>query len=1724
MERRNKKLLRLFLSLVLVLCQAFSFVPVNADTAEEETVPKEKITSAHNGKDFVKGVSKLSKKYRIAADTKKGMPELSGAEGVDYGGSCVMSFKSKKDYDAALKELEKKDIDYTVDGSVGICAPVLKTANKEAKINPNAKTKICIIDTGSNIANEKVSLLEDDGSDNNGHGTSMAKLILSETNDAYIISVKAIGDNGKGRLSDVYAGVRYAIDHKADYILMAVSLKDNGDYDGFVSLVKEAVKGGIKVIASAGNNNADASGYIPAGIKGVITAGAIDSDGYKNPQSNYGKSVNYYLTADSTSEAAAKLAGLMIAGKSSGCATKYKVKNEEDGETTETSASIETTVETESEKPTDETETSETTEASETTETKESSATNDVTETNGSTGETTEEPEFEINKSKMTWPKKTDLVAAGYSSSDEFASAVIAACKAMKGAEYGTGNGQADCMRYVNLAYAQALKLISGLKVSNGKIPGVKRSNGNVTYNGTSLSKSKYHLVDGCTTWSEKSPHAMGHPGGINIDDAGGLKAALKKLGAKKGSIILFGAKSGSSEFKWTHAAIYTGTGTNVYEAPGGNYTTGVVYTKTDHGSGRKKYTYVAVFTYESFVLPKRITVVKTSSKQGLTENNDCYSLQGTKYGLYNSAGTLVHEFTLDQDGKADTFSISDQNQTYYVSEISAGRGYKVNETKYTVDPQKADSSGLITIKVEDEPVASEGKLVIEKKDPEGWDSVTGKKMAEAVFRVDYYDSVSIDGYKDLFDGDGNPKEAKATANISSFSAAQGPAVFEISAKTLSEADASGYFSKLKGLSALPLGTYVITEIKAPAGYKMADASKPLMMKIRQEGNDAVAYYTADPSEYQVLEDKIVLNEASNNGKAFFRKKITVNEDDDFEMSLYSMEGTEYAVFHKESGSLALTVVFGKDGKYREVKFPSGVKTQDIGDDGVLKLPAGEYVAKEIHSGYGLYLDNTEKTFTVNENETAEIEFSDEPVFTRFDWLIKKVRSNLSSEIVSMIDVEGAEFTLCYYAGFYDDESYKNETPSKKWVFRTDKEGKVCYDESHFVSGDKLFKNSKGEYLAPQGTYVITETKAPSGMEVSSEVKKIVVRFAKDIVKGSASDPALNFASASSVTDNSAAGFKDGSTEYYNDYKSSVSTKAVSTTSGAKELAAVKDAGITDILTYKNLLPGYQYKVRAWIVKTDGKTVVDPFDTVLKIDKGGDRSGTLSISFTVDASVLKGETLTVMEEVYIIDGDGKELLYASHADINNKEQQVVVPDIKTELIDEKIDSYTDQDNLKLLSYGKDVTLTDYVSYKNLIVGKTYKLTGTLIQKETGKQLLNSKGKAYTASVEFKCEKENGIVKVVFEHVDTTVLKGSVVACETLSAGGIDLIVHWDVNDKKQTLTSPEIKTSARDGQNNTKTLTYSETCDITDTVSYKGLTTGKKYKITGTLMNKATGKEYVDTDGKKYTASVEFTAETGSGTVEVKFKNVKISYEYTAIVVFESLREMRKDIEIAVHEDIYDNEQTVYRPYASTVASSSSGTKNITDLTGKTKISDKVMYKGFTPGNTYRATATLYKTNGTQIMNDGKPVTNSVTFTPKESDGTVKVPLTFKTDSISSGEAVVIFENIYDVATEEEISNGVQFKDIEIVRHNDLKNKDQTLKYNPTVPKTGEGTSPVMVIGLLILCSAAGPLGLALKVKRGAKYRDPQRSRRKPDGNSLSSFLKRRRQACNSRAWRNWSP
>ena len=124
---------------------------------------------------------------------------------------------------------------YSKDGEFGICGE--SSVLNNVQINPDATTKIAIIDTGSDIANEAVSVISDDASDANGHGTAMASYVLENTDDAYIISVKAFGSDGKGDVSDVYAAVQYAINSDVDVILMAFSLRDNGNYDAFKALI-----------------------------------------------------------------------------------------------------------------------------------------------------------------------------------------------------------------------------------------------------------------------------------------------------------------------------------------------------------------------------------------------------------------------------------------------------------------------------------------------------------------------------------------------------------------------------------------------------------------------------------------------------------------------------------------------------------------------------------------------------------------------------------------------------------------------------------------------------------------------------------------------------------------------------------------------------------------------------------------------------------------------------------------------------------------------------------------------------------------------------------------------------------------------------------------------------------------------------------------------------------------------------------------------------------------------------------------------------------------------------------------------------------------------------------------------------------------------------------------------------------------------------------------------
>lgn len=218
-----------------------------------------------------------------------------------------------------------------------------------------------------------------------------------------------------------------------------------------------------------------------------------------------------------------------------------------------------------------------------------------------------------------------------------------------------------------------------------------------------------------------------------------------------------------------------------------------------------------------------------------------------------------------------------------------------------------------------------------------------------------------------------------------------------------------------------------------------------------------------------------------------------------------------------------------------------------------------------------------------------------------------------------------------------------------------------------------------------------------------------------------------------------------------------------------------------------------------------------------------------------------------------------------------------------------------------------VTLTDTVSYTGLVPGKEYRATGVLMDKETGEKLLVD-GKEITAETVFVPETKNGSVDVTFIF-DATGLHGKeIVVFEDLYRENVLLATHADINDKGQTvkIKNPEIGTKATaDGK---KEIT-ADKITITDVVSYKDLTPGKEYKLTGVLMNKATNDKLL-IDGKEITAEATFTPKATTGEVEMTFTfDARELTAETEVVVFEKL--YRDGIEIAVHADIEDEGQTV---------------------------------------------------------------------------------------------------------------------------------------------------------------------------------------------------------------------
>ena len=127
---------------------------------------------------------------------------------------------------------------------------------------------------------------DNNASDENGHGTHVAGTIAA-ANDGYgstgiaygaaIMAIRVLDGDGSGLISDVAAGIRYAVDNGADIINLSLG----GGYSSALrSALAYADQNGVFVVAAAGNESAATPAYpaaFSAELTNVLSVGAHDA-------------------------------------------------------------------------------------------------------------------------------------------------------------------------------------------------------------------------------------------------------------------------------------------------------------------------------------------------------------------------------------------------------------------------------------------------------------------------------------------------------------------------------------------------------------------------------------------------------------------------------------------------------------------------------------------------------------------------------------------------------------------------------------------------------------------------------------------------------------------------------------------------------------------------------------------------------------------------------------------------------------------------------------------------------------------------------------------------------------------------------------------------------------------------------------------------------------------------------------------------------------------------------------------------------------------------------------------------------------------------------------------------------------------------------------------------------------------------------------------------------
>ena len=939
------------------------------------------------------------------------------------------------------------------------------------------------------------------------------------------------------------------------------------------------------------------------------------------------------------------------------------------------------------------------------------------------------------------------------------------------------------------------------------------------------------------------------------------------------------------------------------------------------------------------------LKMVKKDADTGNTVN-----VAGATFELYDENGSKVSFKTMTSAGVQtfDSFTTNENGCVYTLEKLLKGN-YTLVETKapegYVLD------STPVSFTVSENTYTEDGGteiVVVEKADKAVTGQLTVTKVGEV---LDKWDAATADNDNHFVYKKANiqgasftltAKEDIKTADNNGYAYRAGDVVAEFT----TGADGSSVIDNL------PLGSYVLTETKAPAGFV-----------IDTDPVDVTFTYAGQTVDI-VKDSKTVEDE---------RQKIAVDANKTDAATMNPLLNTVFALYADEDIVNHDGTVIIKKGAMIERQTTNALGKAVFVSD----LPLGHYIVKEIDSptGYGNRFES--KTIdAAYKSQTTKVQ-----TFSYFfeDDHTEIVRTQATDTATGTH--QGALSADNKYV-VYDHVECDNLFPGKTYTLKgalTDKDT------------GKTLKDINGNDVTDSVTFKATGVKQTVTVTFSFEAElagKTLVAYENMFQDGK-----MIYTHAD-IDDTE-------QTVYYPEIHTTATDKASQTHTGTVD----EQTTVIDKVDYKNLIPGSTYEISgvlmnqetgAALLDKDGKEITAK--TTFKAEKA---SGSVELAFTFDSTLLIGKSVVAFEELY-----NENIKVAFHTDIRDEGQTVHYPEIHTTATDAVTKTHTAAPDSK-------TTIIDKVDYKNLVPGESYEVSGIIMDKTTGEALTDKNGNTITSKTAFKAEKADGSIDVTFTFDSTLLEDKSVVVYEDLYSGNAKVTSHADITDEGQTVNFPKIQTTATDKNTFTHTGMIAEKTTITDKVDYSNLTIGEKYKLSGVLMNQETGKKLLDKNGKEITSEKEFTAESKNGSIDIEFTFDSSLLAGKTTVVFEDL--YNENVRVAFHTDIKDEGQTVHYPEIHTTATDAATKTHTAAPDVKTTITDKVDYKNLVAGNSYEIKGVLMdKTTGKALLDkDKKEITATKKFTAEKPDGTVELAFTFDS-SLLTGKSVVVFEDLYN--------------------------------------------------------------------------------------------------------------